>query len=81
MEVLLTTRIKAEFSKLEKKNQTAEVRKDVCDFFLRYSSISQVVNLKENLAKNNGFYRKKCDLRNSVSKQKGGGYRIYFFVD
>jgi len=81
MKFYLTQRANQEIAKLSKKAATKNVQLDICTFFQELETIERIRNVDETLGpKGKNTSCKKSRLKNSINKEKSGGYRIYFLV-
>jgi mRNA-degrading endonuclease RelE of RelBE toxin-antitoxin system len=81
MKFYLTQRANQEIAKLSKKAATKNVQLDICAFFQELETIERIRNIDETLGpKGKNTSCKKSRLKNSINKEKSGGYRIYFLV-
>lgn len=81
MKFYLTSRADREIIALSKKPPTKNVKEDICTFFKGIETIEKIREVDETLGAKGALTTcKKVRLKNSVNKEKDGGYRIYFLV-
>jgi mRNA-degrading endonuclease RelE of RelBE toxin-antitoxin system len=81
MRFYLTERAYTEIENLTKKSSTRNVKEDICSFFIHLESIENIRHVDETLGlKGKNTTCKKSRVKNSINKEKSGGFRLYFIV-
>lgn len=81
MKFYLARRADREMKLLSKKNATKNIRLDICGFFRFLGTLENIRNVDQTLGPpSKHLTLKKSRVTNSITKEKSGGYRLYFIV-